>query len=70
MGLKKAFSAIVGKHHFDSLGDIMAVSVVPVFPGFLTLVLTHLSFKTLRLLFLTCITDERQKVAGKKVCSN
>ena len=46
-------------------------SVTHVFPGFLTPVLTQLSFPKPPTSFLTCFSrGERQKYAGKKVCLN
>ena len=42
-----------------------------VFPGFLTPVLTQLSFQSHRLFFFTCFSrGERRKYTGKKVCLN
>ena len=39
------------KRHFNSKGHIMAVGDAHVLPGFLTPVLTHISFQSQRLLF-------------------
>ena len=49
----------------------MAVGDAHVFPGFLTPVLTQLSFPKPLTTFLTCFsTGERRKYDGKKVCLN
>ena len=49
----------------------MAVGNTLVFPGFLTPVLTQLSFPNLPTTFLTCFCrGERRKYAGKKVRLN
>ena len=49
----------------------MAVGDPHVFPGFLTQVLTHLSFQSHQLLFLHALAEVRgNKNAKKKVCLN
>ena len=62
----------VFKRHFNSQGHIMAVGDAIVFPGFLTPVLTQLSFQlffshAIPTTVLTCFSrGERRKYAGKK----
>ena len=49
----------------------MAVSEAPVFPGFLTPVLTQLFFPKPPTTFFPCFCrSDRRKTAGKKVCLN
>ena len=65
------FGCIGVQHHFTSLGHIMAVSDAHVFLGFLTPVLTQLSFLSQRLLFSHASAEVRgENLLERKFASN
>ena len=71
MGHKNDYILVVGcievKRHFNSLGHIMAVSDAHVFPGFLTPVLTQISFQSHQPLFSRALAEVRGQRSQKEI---